>query len=321
MSVYTQVGLPELVTLLERYPLGTLVSLSGMTNGIDNSNYRLETSGGVYVLTLIENSAQVERLPQLLALLTHLSKNAIPCPLPIADNSGQLLQQLAGKPALLVNLLPGCSPTAPTAGECYQVGQLLANIHRVGQHFSPQPSNLNGLPQWRMLLDRLRPLLFEQQPELLRQIEQEIDRLSDGFFNQSMPAGLCHSDLFPDNSLFVDGKLTGVLDFHFACHEQLIYDVAIMINAWGFQADGSPNLDRLRALWQGYCALRPPVTEELVAFNDALRAAAMRFLLTRLRDRYFPRTGQQVLRKPPEEYLTRLQFHQQHRAFLQFEGL
>ncbi|MBF0159797.1 MAG: phosphotransferase, partial [Magnetococcales bacterium] len=243
---------------------------------------------------------------------TQLSKNGIPCPVSIADNDGQVLQRIHDKPALLVTRLPGESPVMPRSTECYQAGELLAAIHLTDQNGLPHLDNLNGLSQWRRLTTQLSPALTQQQPQWLQQIATELARLSSGFFHKSLPTGLCHSDLFPDNTLFVRGQLTGVLDFHFACHERLIYDVAILMNAWGFEANGSPCRDNLHALWQGYCSRRCPTAAEIEALNDALRAAALRFLLTRLRDHHFPRHGSQVLRKPPEEYQQRLTFHQQH---------
>jgi homoserine kinase type II len=312
MSVYTPVTPDALAPWLDRYRLGPCVSLTGIPEGIDNTNYRLETQHGVFILTLVEHPERQAALPEIIRVLGWLSRHGVPVPATV----GEILT-LHGRPAVLMGWLPGTWPRRPDADMARQVGAVLGRIHRVSDGLLVRRVNPVGLPVWAEILTRLerQSRLGTQDPVLLPWLREAWQQAA-AFFAQSLPSGLCHGDLFPDNTLFVGDRLCGVLDFYFAFHGPWIYDVAIALNSWGFDADGVPDRERMRALWKGYQSQRIVTETERAALPAALQAAALRFSLTRLRDWHFPRAGDQVTRKPPEEFL-RILCH--HRGGTQFD--
>lgn len=318
VSVYTVVTWEAAATLLARYPIGQLLSLDGITAGVVNTNYRLRTDQGEYILTLIENPEHGRELPYLVHLLHHLAVAGIPCPLPIADRQGQTIAWFQERPALLVTLLPGESPEPPTVAQCAVIGQLLGRIHLAGVDFPLRRDNPMGAGKWHWQIHRLAAPAIGLDPEVIWMLQTELGQRQGDILNASIPMGVCHADLFPDNTLFVAQQLTGVIDFHYACHERWLYDLAITLNAWGYQADGSLRPDGCRALLQAYDRIRPLTPEERPLLGVAMRAASLRFALSRLDARHFPRAGVAVTCKPPEEYLHRLRcpHEDDHRQWL-----
>ena len=307
MSVYTPISPEEMNHFLADFDCGHLVRLEEIQDGVVNSNYRVDTTQGNFVLTLTEDPDQGQGLPFTTALMSHLSQKNIPCPRPVANRRGEMVGQLKGRPVLLACCLPGVSPTTPTPQQCRLVGEMLAQLHLAARDFSQTRPNPMGPEILERLLERLIPVYAN--PPLLNLLQEEMLYLLSQPY-PDLPQGICHTDLFPDNSLFQGDHLTGVIDFHYASHDRFIHDFAILLNAWGFHA-GRPAPDRLRALWHGYTLYRPLTGEERVCLHAALRGAALRFALTRLTDHLFPRSGLRVTRKPPEEYLDRLRFYKQ----------
>ena len=315
MSVYTPITPEEMNQFLTGFECGHLIHLEEIQDGIVNSNYRVDTDQGNFVLTLTEDSVQGQGLPFTTAFMDYLSQKNIPCPRPVANRHGEIVGQLKGRPALLATRLPGASPTIPTPQQCRLVGEMLAQLHLAARDFPQTRPNPMRPEILERLLERLLPVYANAFMVNLLQ-EEMLYLLSQPY--PDLPQGICHTDLFPDNSLFQEDHLTGVIDFHFASHDRFIHDFAILINAWGFHA-GRPDLNRLRALWQGYGSYRPLTGDEISCLHTALRGAALRFALTRLTDHLFPRSGLTVTRKPPEEYLDRLIFYKQTAWDLMFK--
>ena len=298
MSVYTTVSEAELAAWLRNYSVGALAAIEPIKAGIENSNYFVTTSQGRYVLTLFERLPAAE-LPFYLELMAHLARHGIPCPAPIADLQDRYLQHLNGKPAALVTRLPGRSVEHPGERECTELGALLARLHLAGRSFPGYLENPRGPKWWRLAAKEVTPFLEPEQKELL---EKELRFQSEQRF-PDLPRGPVHADLFRDNTLFEKGRISGVIDFYFAGVDCLLYDVAVCANDWCL-AEGGAALDspRTRALLVGYQDVQPFTPLERAAWPAMLRAAALRFWLSRLHDYHLPRPGMLVHAHDPEHF-------------------
>ncbi len=311
MSVFTTVSREQLGAWLKHYSLGALEDFQGIASGIENTNYFVTTSHGRYVLTLFEK-LQREQLPFLIDLLAHLAAHGIPCPRPVANLDNQFIGILNGKPACLASRLEGASLDEPQAEHCFQLGELLADMHLAARSYPARMSNPRGLAWWQATASELLPRLPAEDramldAEIRYQSLQDYDRL---------PQGVIHADLFRDNALFQDGRLSGVVDFYSACNGAWAYDLAIAVNDWCVQPDATLDSVRLSALLQGYRQTRPLSTEESAAWPLLLRAAALRFWLSRLYDAHFPRVGELTYAKDPEHFRRILRQHIAHPAQL-----
>ena len=291
MSVYTPVSAAELATWLTRYALGEVHAFEPIAAGIENTNYFLTADKGRYVLTLYER-LPAEELPFYLNLMAHLARSGVPAPAPQADRSGALWSFLNGKPAGLVTRLDGVPMMRPDAEHCAAAGATLGRMHRVVASYRGRLSNRRGPGWWRQAARAVRPFLSPDQNALLA---AEI-RFQTGFARLKLPRGAIHGDLFCDNVLFDRGKVSGVIDFGFAATDAYAYDLAIAVNDWCTVGDGANagalNATRVDALARGYAAVRAPSPEERAAWPVLLRAAALRFWLSRLYDLHLPRPGE-----------------------------
>ncbi|OSM02422.1 homoserine kinase [Magnetofaba australis] len=312
MSVYTLVKSADLNEWLPRFAIGAMRQLQGITEGLTNSNYRLSTERGDYILTLIETAEEDEELRYLVALMSHLALRGLPCPLPICDIDGEAIHRLAQRPTLLVTCLPGRSHETPNAAQAAQIGGWLAQMHRCAESFRQQRNNPHGPNRWGGMLARMTPRLQQEDPDLLMLLRSALESAQQELFAVDAPRGCCHADLFPDNALFDGERLVGVIDFHYACDERFVYDLAIALNAWCFDEVGTPDAKRLARMVASYQATRPLPPVERRLLRPALQAAALRFALSRLHDEMFPRTGHQVTVKPPETYIRILRYHREH---------
>ncbi len=299
MSVYTTVTREELAVWLERHAVGELVDLKGIAAGIENTNYFVTTGTGRYVLTLFEK-LQAHELPFYLNLMAHLAGRSVPCPRPIPDAAGCLLGKLNGKPASLVTLLPGKDIVDPSVDHCAQVGALLADIHHAGASYAARMDNPRGLAWWQAVMPQIVPFLSTGDAALLR---EEI-RFQSSHRTAGLPRGAIHADLFRDNVLFDRGRLAGVIDFYFACTDVLLYDVAITVNDWCITSALDLDAARTDALLRAYAKRRPFVPEERQAWPVMLRAAALRFWVSRLYDFHLPRPGELTHAKDPAHFRT-----------------
>jgi homoserine kinase type II len=310
MAVYTDVAADELAGFLERYDLGELLSYKGIAEGVENSNFLLHTRAGTFILTLYEKRVARDDLPFFLNLMTHLASHGVRCPQPLLDRRGEALGTLAGRPAAIINFLEGVWPRKPNVAHCAGVGQALAKMHLAGRDFSMKRANALSVSGWRPLFDAAAPRADELQHGLRAFLEAELDHLENGSWPQQLPQGVIHADLFPDNVFFLGDKLSGLIDFTFACNDTLAYDVAICINAWCFESDHSFNVTKARAFLDAYNRERKLSDAEEDALPMLARGAAIRFLLTRLVDFLNVPPGALVRPKDPLEYVRKLRFQQ-----------
>ena len=308
MAVYTTIEDQELIALLDRYDIGQLLSLAGIAEGVENSNFLLRTDQNNFILTLYEKRTNEADLPFFMGLKQHLSAAGVNCPLPISDSGGSVLQRLAGRPGAIFSFLDGVSYRSPTAKQCEKLGKILAEMHVKTADFTQTRPNALGPDSWQALLasiDRdpsdLPPQLRAQTKDLVSDI---IDRWPD-----NLPIGTIHADLFPNNVMFVGDELTGVIDFYFACTDILAYDLSICLNSWCFEKDGSFNITKSAALIAGYQSVRPLGAAEIEALPILCTGSAIRFFLTRLYD--WINTPKEALVKPhdPMEYWGKIRFH------------
>jgi homoserine kinase type II len=309
MAVYTDVAAEELAEFLSRYDIGELLSYKGIAEGVENSNFLLHTGKGHFFLTLYEKRVAKDDLPFFLGLMAHLAAHGIRCPQPVATRAGDVLGTLAGRPAAIIDFLEGMWPRRPTVAHCAAIGEALARLHLVGGDFAMTRANALSVAGWRPLFDLAAARADQVQPGLRDFLSAELDHLEAGW-PQDLPRGIIHADLFPDNALFLGEKLSGLIDFYFACNDLLAYDVAICLNAWCFEIDHSFNVTKARAFLGAYEKVRKLSAGERQALPLLARGAAMRFLLTRLVDWLNVPPGALVKPKDPLEYVRKLRFHQ-----------
>ncbi len=308
MAVYTAIDEGSLAQFLAAYDLAPLVGLEGIAQGVENSNYRLITERGQYILTLYEKRVAPEDLPFFLALMEHLAAKGVPCPTPVHGRDGQALRALCGRPAALVSFLDGVSPRRVDAAHCSALGSALARLHLAGADFRMVRPNALSVASWRPLFEAGRAGADGLQPGLEAEVARELDEL-ERHWPGHLPKGVIHADLFPDNVFFQGRELSGMIDFYFACVDLTAYDLAICLNAWCFEPDGAFNITKARQMLAAYRALRPFTGAELEALPLLARGAALRFLLTRLFDWQNQVEGALVKPKDPLEYLDKLRFH------------
>ena len=307
MSVYTTVTPEQLALWLSRHNVGTLIDLRGISAGIENTNYFVTTTAGRYVLTLFEKLTAAE-LPFYLNLMAHLADHGIPSARPIPDLDGSLLGELSGKPAALVSFLPGKDVEAPEAAHCAAVGSMLARIHRAGLSYSARMENPRGLAWWQQVLPEIVGFLPAADASLL---EREVAFHAAHRYPEA-PRGAIHADLFRDNALFEGERISGVIDFYFACTDALLFDVAICVNDWCLHPDGSVDHTRAQALLDAYQHMRSIGEPEAQAWPVMLRAAALRFWVSRLYDYHLPRPGELTHAKDPRHFQRILEQHIAH---------
>jgi homoserine kinase type II len=304
MSVYTTVTPDELTAWLHGYEVGALLDFRGIAAGIENTNYFVTTSTGRYVLTLFEKLTAVE-LPFYLGLMAHLARRGVPSACPVADRAGRYLGELNGKPAALVDFLRGSDISHPDPAHCAAVGAMLANIHLAGASYPAHMENPRGLLWWQSVTPELLPFLSAKDAVLLG---EEVEHQSAQDVNE-LPRGAIHADLIRDNVLFEDGRISGVIDFYFACTDTLLYDVAIAVIDWCVRRDGSLDPERTRSLVGAYSAVRPFTPCEPPLWPAMLRAGALRFWVSRLYDYHLPREGELTHAKDPAHFRKILRRH------------
>lgn len=314
MAVYTQVPAEEIDAFLTRYDAGRLVSAKGIAEGVENSNYLLETtgadgSGHRYILTLYEKRVDEADLPFFMDLLDHLGARGCLVPRFIADRSGQRLQQLAGRPACLIEFLTGISVTEPTPAQARAAGQALGELHRAADGFASERPNALDKAGWHDLARKCGADFDQIAAGLAERVADELAYL-DAHWPADLPRSVIHADLFPDNVLMLGDRVTGLIDFYFSCTDVRAYDLAITHSAWTFSHDGATFFrDRAAALGAGYTQAHGLTDAERAAFPVLCRGAALRFLLTRAYDWINTPADALVTRKDPLAYLRRLDFY------------
>ncbi len=308
MAVYTEVGNDELAAFVGDYDIGEVVSCKGIAEGVENSNFMLQTTTATFILTLYEKRVSRDDLPFFLGLMDHLAAKGIACPTPIHGRDGQALRQIAGRPAAIISYLDGLWVRRPTPNHCLQLGIAIARMHQAGMDFDQMRANDLSIEGWRGLYAAIEPHADEVLNGLRAELEGALIGLEKNW-PRELPAGVIHADLFPDNVFYLGNRLSGLIDFYFACKDSFAYDIAICLNAWCFEADGSFNVTKARQLLSGYNQVRTLCSDELTAMPVLAQGAALRFLLTRLYDLLNHVEGALVRPKNPLEYLQRLRFH------------
>jgi homoserine kinase type II len=273
MAVYTEVSAEELDSLLERYDIGDLSALKGIAGGVENSNYFLETDRGQYILTLYEKRVSPDDLPFFIGLMDHLAARGVICPTPVHDREGRALQTVAGRPAAIVTFLTGYELRKPSPNHCFALGAALASVHQAGLDFALKRANVLSLSGWSRLFATIGEDGDQLASGMTATIAKELQDISQSW-PQNLPVGVIHADLFPDNVFFLGDKISGVIDFYFACNDILAYDLAICLNAWCFESDHAFNVTKARALFRGYNSVRPLNTDEIAALPVLARGGS-----------------------------------------------
>lgn len=308
MAVYTHITDADIAPALDRFDIGRLQSFEGLQDGIENTNYRLTTDRGRYILTLFEKRVNRDELPFYLAYMNHLSKKGLPCPAAAAMRDGQTVFTLRGKPAVITTFLDGAAPRDTTPRLCAETGRTLARMHLAAADFGLKRVNTMALPAWRGLIHACRTETEAQYPGLPDLLDAEMDAIA-AQRPRSLPSGVVHADMFPDNVFFTGDALSGVIDFYFACTDAFAYDLMLTLNAWCFDAAGQLDVQKSISFLSAYQSLRPLSAAEMACLPVLGRAAALRIVATRLYDGFNPAAGALVTPKDPMEHLRILQYH------------
>jgi homoserine kinase type II len=308
LAVYTDISDAELEAFLARYDIGEAAAFKGIAEGVENSNFLLETTGGRYFLTIYERRVRAGDLPFFLGFMQHLAQHGFPSATPIAARDGRLLGELRGKPAAIVSFLTGLSVRRPTPAHCREAGFGLAWLHEAGAGFEMRRANDLGHASWARLFEPLKGAADALKPGMAAQIAGDVAHLAAAW-PADLPEGLIHADFFPDNVFFRGPAFAGAIDFYFAAWDALAYDIAVALNAWCFEPDGSFNITAARAFVAGYERRRPLSPAEREALPILAHGAALRFFLTRLHDWGATPAGALVRPKDPLEYERKLAVH------------
>ncbi len=311
MAVYTEVSDEALTGFLAAYDIGALVAFRGIAEGVENSNYQLRTTGGDFILTLYEKRVDPAELPWFLGLMQHLAARGVTCPQPVAGRDGTALRMLCGRHAAITTFLPGIWPRRVRPEHCAPLGAALAQLHLAGADYAPVRPNALAPAAWGPLLARCAGRADEVAPGLGAELAGALDEVRAGW-PAGLPVGAIHADLFPDNVFFLDGEISGLIDFYFAATDILAYDIAICLNAWCFEPDISFNITKARALIGAYERRRRLSVAERAALPVLCRGAALRFALTRLYDWLNTPPGALVHPKDPMDFVRRLRQHRAH---------
>jgi homoserine kinase type II len=308
VAVYTDVSDEALRAFLSQYDLGAPLSFKGIAEGVENSNFLLRTDTGNYILTLYEKRVNEAELPFFINLMGHLARAGLACPQPVRNRAGTALGRLCGRPAAIVTFLDGVSLSRPNAGHCRALGAALAGLHAAGRDFPMRRDNNLSVGAWRPLFVQAEGQADTVAPGLAERTRADLDAL-EASWPVGLPSGVIHADLFTDNVFFIGDTLSGLIDFYFACNDAFAYDLAISLNAWCFDPDGTFHRDKAGAMVAGYDAVRRLEPAEVAALPILAWGAAMRFMLTRLVDWLNVPAGALVQPKNPLEYDRRLAFH------------
>ena len=302
MAVYTQISPAELDEFLANYGIGAAERLTGIEEGVENSNYLLETKRDRFILTLFEKRVHSDDLPFFLSLMDFLARSGIACPVPVYANDGKALRKLCDRWAIIVTFLPGRPAPRIDPGICAKVGAMMARLHQAGQPFPNGRRNDLSVTDWPVLLERCQDVCGAEQAELISELWRALYQITERW-PIDLPVGVIHADLFPDNLFFQDDRVTGIIDFYFACHDILAYDLAVGLNAWCRRRDGSCDSALMLAFCRGYEDIRPLQNSEREAMGWLMAGAALRFALTRLYDWVGAPVGALVRPKDPMEYV------------------
>jgi len=308
MAVYTTLTDADLAALLAEYDIGRATSCKGIAEGVENSNFALDTERGRYILTIFEKRVNEADLPFFMGLMARVAERGVPAPEPIATRAGKLFTHIKKKPVAIISFLEGVWPRTPDVAHCAAIGEALARMHVALDGFELTRANALSLNGWEALIAPRLAQAEYLRPGLARLIERDVAEVRAAW-PSDLPRGAIHADLFPDNALFLGARLTGMIDFYFACTDFLAYDLAICLNAWCFEQERAYDLARGAAMIAAYETIRPLSDAERAALPILARGAALRFFATRLTDWGDTPEGAMVRPKNPLEYADKLAFH------------
>ena len=309
MAVYTEINKSELSSFLTLYNIEEIIKFTGIKEGVENSNFLLESNESKYILTIFEKRTNENDLPYFFNLMNHLNDNKIKCPQVIEDKSGKLYNFIKGKPAVVTSFLEGMSIKKIAPKHCSELGTNLAKFHLASNKLDIKRDNALGIKDLNNLVDAINKLDLKEHKNLLNVINSEYNYLKNEI-SFDLPSGIIHADLFPDNVFFINDQLSGIIDFYFACNDYYAYELAICINAWCFEGNNEFNISKAKSFLNQYNSIRQISEEELKFLPILARAAALRFLLTRLYDKIHHNEDYLVSSKDPQEYYEKLKFHQ-----------
>ena len=314
MAVYTSVNKDELNQFLENYDLGSLITYEGIVEGIENSNFKIITEKGSYILTIFEKRVSLEDVPFFMSLQKHLSEAGFACPLPIENKNKKIINTLSNKTTIIISFLEGKKVNEVQSMHCLQVGEMISNFQKITKNFSEKRKNGLHLNNWKFIFSKCLEINDHQYIELISPIQNELQYL-ENCWPSSLPHGIIHGDIFQDNVFFINNKLSGLIDFYFSCNDYYAYELALTTNAWCFDNKNSFNNENFESLLEGYLKFSKISSEEKQHFNTLLRGAAIRILITRLHDQLFHPDGAIVIPKNPLEYFEILKWHQNNKIF------
>ena len=309
MAVYTEISDQELKSFVALYKIGDVLSCKGIAEGVENSNYLLQTTQGTFIVTLYEKRVSIGELPFFLGLMEHLAVQNFPSPTPVRGRDGEMFRTLCGKPAAITTFLPGLCPKSISPKHCEQLGIATAKMHLATIGYNFERKNQLGRSGWSNLFGQVFDKAKNSQLDLCNIIREELVYLNQNW-PSDLPKGIIHGDLFPDNVFFQNDLISGIIDFYFACNGSYAYEIATCLNAWCFENDISFNVTKAKFLVKGYNSVRQLNAQELAALPLLARGSALRFLLTRFYDILNHPAGALVNPKDPLEYFKKLMFHQ-----------
>ena len=317
MAVYTKLEHQEVRQFLEQYNINNFKDYKGITEGVENTNYLIKTSEQDYILTIYEKRVDENDLPFFIKLLSSLSENKFPCPKPIANKNNEKINKIKNKNAALVTFLNGQSKNKITSEECFEIGKITAQLHEITKKFDINRKNNLSIENWESIFEKTIKQKIDLDESIIKKTKNYLNFLKDKW-PKNLPQGIIHADLFPDNIFFTNNKVSGIIDFYFACNDFFAYEIAICINSLCFDNNSTFNMTKAKNLIDGYTSIRTLSEDEKKYLPILSMGAAMRFFLTRLYDFYHTDNKADVKIKDPFEYLKKIEFHSTIKNFNEY---
>ena len=317
MAVYTKLKHQEVRQFLEQYNINNFKDYKGITEGVENTNYLIKTSEQDYILTIYEKRVDENDLPFFIKLLSYLSENKFPCPKPIANKNNEKINRIKNKNAALVTFLNGQSKNKITSEECFEIGKITAQLHGITKKFDINRKNNLSIENWESIFEKTIKQKIDLDESIIKKTKNYLNFLKDKW-PKNLPQGIIHADLFPDNIFFTNNKVSGIIDFYFACNDFFAYEIAICINSLCFDNNSTFNMTKAKNLIDGYTSIRTLSEDEKKYLPILSMGAAMRFFLTRLYDFYHTDNKADVKIKDPFEYLKKIEFHSTIKNFNEY---
>ena len=317
MAVYTKLEHQEVRQFLEQYNINNFKDYKGITEGVENTNYLIKTSEQDYILTIYEKRVDENDLPFFIKLLSYLSENKFPCPKPIANKNNEKINRIKNKNAALVTFLNGQSKNKITSEECFEIGKITAQLHEITKKFDINRKNNLSIENWESIFEKTIKQKIDLDESIIKKTKNYLNFLKDKW-PKNLPQGIIHADLFPDNIFFANNKVSGIIDFYFACNDFFAYEIAICINSLCFDNNSTFNMTKAKNLIDGYTSIRTLSEDEKKYLPILSMGAAMRFFLTRLYDFYHTDNKADVKIKDPFEYFKKIEFHSTIKNFNEY---